>query len=292
MLLFLINIIGVAYVVTMNGANIIERTKCIFYYENKVTPYSDRTHVTRICNFMMYFQSTFYATITDCYFHDFNSNENTEMIQIDFSNEGNSPSLTPYDNTISRYITITHCKFNNTGCYDGSKSTGVAGIGNHQNNPVRDVIISDCLFNNLHTCIRFRSIVGLHIRNLDIQNCGHAFVFNHNAVMDYSDRCRYITIMNCFMFLDAHATRTYLTFANDNNTDFKSDNIRIQDNSFQGSGGTYNQIDCTKATNFIFMNNYMINLNKNTAFPGRPPGEYFIRNNIIQGEFVDNLTFA
>ena len=64
MLLFLINIIGVAYVVTMNGANIIERTKCIFYYENKVTPYSDRTHVTRICNFMMYFQSTFYATIT------------------------------------------------------------------------------------------------------------------------------------------------------------------------------------------------------------------------------------
>ena len=64
MLLFMINIIGVAYVVTMNGANIIERTKCIFYYENKVTPYSDRTHVTRICNFMMYFQSTFYATIT------------------------------------------------------------------------------------------------------------------------------------------------------------------------------------------------------------------------------------
>ena len=63
MLLFMINIIGVAYVVTMNGANIIERTKCIFYYENKVTPYSDRTHVTRICNFMMYFQSTFYATI-------------------------------------------------------------------------------------------------------------------------------------------------------------------------------------------------------------------------------------
>ena len=63
MLLFIINLVGVAYVITMNGANIIERTKCIFYYENKVTPYSDRTHVTRICNFMMYFQSAFYATI-------------------------------------------------------------------------------------------------------------------------------------------------------------------------------------------------------------------------------------
>ena len=63
LLLLIFNLVGISYVLLMNGANIFERTKCIFYYENKSTPYNDRTHITRICNFLMDFQTIFYATI-------------------------------------------------------------------------------------------------------------------------------------------------------------------------------------------------------------------------------------
>ena len=61
--LLILNLVGISYVLLMNGANIIERAKCIFYYENKTTPYNDRTHITKICNLLMNFQTIFYATI-------------------------------------------------------------------------------------------------------------------------------------------------------------------------------------------------------------------------------------
>ena len=63
LLLLVLNLVGIPYVLLMNGANILERTKCIFYYENKTTPYNDRTQITRICNLLMDFQTIFYATI-------------------------------------------------------------------------------------------------------------------------------------------------------------------------------------------------------------------------------------
>ena len=63
MLLLIFNLVGIAYALLMNGAGILERTKCIFYYENKSTPYNDRTHITRICNALLDFQYLFYATI-------------------------------------------------------------------------------------------------------------------------------------------------------------------------------------------------------------------------------------
>lgn len=63
LLLLIQNLVGISYVLLMNGANIFERTKCIFYYENKSTPYNDRTHITKICNFLMDFQTIFYVTV-------------------------------------------------------------------------------------------------------------------------------------------------------------------------------------------------------------------------------------
>ena len=63
LLLLIFNLVGISYVLLMNGASIIERAKCIFYYENKSTPYNDRTHITKICNSLMDFQTIFYATI-------------------------------------------------------------------------------------------------------------------------------------------------------------------------------------------------------------------------------------
>lgn len=61
--LLIFNLVGISYVLLMNGANIFERTKCIFYYENKSTPYNDRTNITKICNLLMDFQTIFYATV-------------------------------------------------------------------------------------------------------------------------------------------------------------------------------------------------------------------------------------
>lgn len=63
LLLLILDLVGISYVLLMNGANIFERAKCIFYYENKSTPYNDRTHITKICNLLMDFQTIFFATI-------------------------------------------------------------------------------------------------------------------------------------------------------------------------------------------------------------------------------------
>lgn len=63
MLLFIVNIIGMAYVLMMNGTSIMERAKGIFYYQRNSTPFNDRTHITKICNALMYAQTIFYLTI-------------------------------------------------------------------------------------------------------------------------------------------------------------------------------------------------------------------------------------
>ena len=63
MMMFVMNIIGISYVFLMNGTGIIERLKCIFYYESKSTPFNNRTHITRICNILLYIQTLFYSTI-------------------------------------------------------------------------------------------------------------------------------------------------------------------------------------------------------------------------------------
>lgn len=63
MMIFVMNIIGIAYALLMNGTGIMERLKCIFYYESKSTPYNSRTHITRICNALMYVQTLYYSSI-------------------------------------------------------------------------------------------------------------------------------------------------------------------------------------------------------------------------------------
>ena len=63
MMIFVMNIIGISYVFLMNGAGIIERLKCMFYYESKSTPFNNRTHIAKICNVLLYIQTLFYSTI-------------------------------------------------------------------------------------------------------------------------------------------------------------------------------------------------------------------------------------
>ncbi len=63
MLLFVLNIIGMAYVFMMNGSNILERAKSMFYHGKQSNPYTDRTHITKICNLLLYLQLFFYCSI-------------------------------------------------------------------------------------------------------------------------------------------------------------------------------------------------------------------------------------
>ena len=62
-LLLILNLVGISYAILMNGANILERTKCFFYHESKKQPHNDRTHITQMCNLAMDYQSVFYAAI-------------------------------------------------------------------------------------------------------------------------------------------------------------------------------------------------------------------------------------
>lgn len=63
MIMFVLNIIGISYVFIMNGTGIMERLKCMFYYESKSTPFNDRTHIASICNILLYTQTLLYTAI-------------------------------------------------------------------------------------------------------------------------------------------------------------------------------------------------------------------------------------
>ena len=64
MSLFLLNILAMGYVFLMNGSSLLEQAKNLLYYSKKNTPYNDRTHITKICNILLYWQTLFYGSIT------------------------------------------------------------------------------------------------------------------------------------------------------------------------------------------------------------------------------------
>lgn len=68
MLLFLLNIVGISYVVLMNGPSIAEGLKSHFYYKRGSAPFKDSTHITKICNMLMYMQTIFFSGISATFF--------------------------------------------------------------------------------------------------------------------------------------------------------------------------------------------------------------------------------
>lgn len=62
-LFFVLNIVGMAYVFLMNGSSIAERAKSMFYHGKQSVAYNDRTHITKICNLLLYLQTIFYCSI-------------------------------------------------------------------------------------------------------------------------------------------------------------------------------------------------------------------------------------
>ena len=63
MLLFILNIVSIAFVFTMNGTNILERIKYVFYYGSHQTPFNARTHISNLSNALLYLQTILYSTI-------------------------------------------------------------------------------------------------------------------------------------------------------------------------------------------------------------------------------------
>lgn len=63
MLLFVLNLVGMAYVFLMNGSSIVERAKSMFYHGKQSLPYTDRSHITKLCNLFLYLQTIFYCSI-------------------------------------------------------------------------------------------------------------------------------------------------------------------------------------------------------------------------------------
>ena len=63
LVLYLANILGVAYVFIVNGANIADRTKSLFYYSNQSNPYNTRAGISRFCSFILIFQIIFFLSI-------------------------------------------------------------------------------------------------------------------------------------------------------------------------------------------------------------------------------------
>ena len=63
MALFVLNLVGMAYVFLMNGSSIVERAKSMFYHGKQSNPYTDRTHITKLCNLLLYMQTIFYCSI-------------------------------------------------------------------------------------------------------------------------------------------------------------------------------------------------------------------------------------
>ncbi len=64
MSLFVLDLLGMAYVFLMNGNSILERAKAMFYYTKQSQPFNERTHIARICNVLLYWQTLFFCSIT------------------------------------------------------------------------------------------------------------------------------------------------------------------------------------------------------------------------------------
>lgn len=63
LLLFVLDIMGMAYVFLNKGGNIMERIKSMFYYGKHSNPYNDRTHIGIPCNMLLYAHVILYMCI-------------------------------------------------------------------------------------------------------------------------------------------------------------------------------------------------------------------------------------
>ena len=61
--LFIVNILGIAYVYILNGNSILQRIKSLFYYSRNSKPYNNQTHINRFCNFILYSQTVLLLSI-------------------------------------------------------------------------------------------------------------------------------------------------------------------------------------------------------------------------------------
>ncbi|MBR2607716.1 MAG: DUF4271 domain-containing protein [Bacteroidaceae bacterium] len=79
--LFLLNSLGISYVFILNGGNILQRIKSLFYFSQNSKPYNNQTHINHFCNIILYSQVIlFYSVLAFAqleYNHGVKSTNNT-----------------------------------------------------------------------------------------------------------------------------------------------------------------------------------------------------------------------
>lgn len=61
--MFLLNSLGISYVFILNGDNIFQRIKSLFYYNPNSKPYNNQTHINRFCNIILYLQVILFYSV-------------------------------------------------------------------------------------------------------------------------------------------------------------------------------------------------------------------------------------
>ncbi len=61
--LFILNTLGVAYIIVLNGGSIFQRLKNIFYYTGNSKPYNSQTHINRFSNIILDSQAVLFLSV-------------------------------------------------------------------------------------------------------------------------------------------------------------------------------------------------------------------------------------
>ena len=61
--LFMLTTLGAAYIMVLNGGNILQRLKNIFYYTGNSKPYNNQTHINRFSNIILDGQAILFLSV-------------------------------------------------------------------------------------------------------------------------------------------------------------------------------------------------------------------------------------
>ena len=139
--------------------------------------------------------SSIYVLVEGCYFTEHTGTG--EMLQFDSAQEIGAPGITPYDNTVSRYCTVSNCFFDGSYPSIGDVTTDLAGIGSHSNVAnCRDITITGCTFKHCWIGVSFRYVIDVTVTGCLFHECGCGCWFNHLSVTSPVDRSRYVCVRN------------------------------------------------------------------------------------------------
>lgn len=80
--LFMLTTLGAAYIMVLNGGNILQRLKNIFYYTGNSKPYNNQTHINRFSNIILDGQAILFLSVAAFTRTQYNAETNTGHTHI------------------------------------------------------------------------------------------------------------------------------------------------------------------------------------------------------------------